>query len=149
VEACGERVNLRPVDAPAQVGEVLEGLLSGEVGVERQIGREEAKVSADLDGVLAGVEAQHAAGSRGGTDEVKDRPDRRRFPCAVWPEESDDLAGLDGERDVVNGGERAEDLGEAVYLDGGGRGHDPSFLMNSSKRSMTRGHSASKNRTIW
>ena len=49
--------------------------------------------------------------------------DGRRLPGAVRPEEAEELARLDRERDVVDRDEGPESLDEALYLDRGRGAH--------------------------
>ena len=54
------------------------------------------------------VDGRHVAGQD---------PHRRRLAGAVGPEEAEDLALVDAEADVVDGGEAAVLLGEVLNLD--------------------------------
>jgi hypothetical protein len=63
------------------------------------------------------VDPDHA---RGRTEDAGERAQRRRLAGAVRADQADDLAGADGERQVVNGGEGAAGafVGAAQVVDG-------------------------------
>ena len=74
-------------------------------------------MSMDLYGVPVGVEPEHRGRSTRRPDEVEHRPDRGRLPRAVRSEEPEDLAGRDGEGDVVDPSATPVPLREPVQCD--------------------------------
>ena len=73
----------------------------------------------DFDGVGDGVQAEDLDGAGGGGEQAGEHLDGGGFACAVGAEEAEELAGSDGEVDVLNGGEFAETAGEACGGNGG------------------------------
>jgi len=77
-------------------------------------------VALDFDGVGEEVLTEDLDGAGGGREEAGEHLDCGGFAGAVRAEEAEELAGGDGEVDVLNGGEVAETAGEACRGDGGG-----------------------------
>ncbi len=97
-------------------GEVLG---CGEAAEEGEAFGDDADLAFDFDGVGGGVEAENLDGAGGGREEAGEHLDGGGFAGAVGAEEAEELAGGDGEIDVLNGGEIAETTGEACGGDGG------------------------------
>src|ERR1051325_4760972 len=115
----------RPLDALAALGafqpvdgaEELEVLEHGEVAVERERLRDVADVAAHLLAFLFDVEAVDAGVAGGGDEEAAEDADERRLAGAVRAEEAEDLAARDLQRDVVEGADGAEVLGDVLDVD--------------------------------
>src|SRR5438128_1237014 len=95
-----------------------------EVLHDRELG-EELRVLEGLDEAGGGDVVRLAAGdvlalphdaAARRADETGDEVEQRRLSRAVGAEDADDLAARDRERDVVDGGEAAETLGEPADL---------------------------------
>ena len=91
----------------------------GESAEEREAFRDDADLALDLDGVSGGVEAEDLDAAGGWSEEAGEHLDGGGLACAVGAEEAEELAGRDGEVDVLNGGEVAESTREACGGDGG------------------------------
>jgi hypothetical protein len=92
----------------------------GETAEEGEAFGDYADLPFDFDGVGEGVEAEDPDAAGGGGEKSGEHLDGSGFAGAVGAEEAKELAGRDGEVDVLNGGEVAEAAGEA----GGGDGRD-------------------------
>ena len=66
----------------------------------------------------AGQEAEDSGISPTGMEKVEQRADRRRLARAVWPEEAEDLALLDGHRHVLDAAMAAVELAQPIGLNG-------------------------------
>ena len=93
----------------------------GEVAVEAGILKDDAETLARF--VLVGlrVEPVEFDGAAGGLEQRGEHLDGGGLPCAVGPEEGEDLAFVDFEGDVVDGGEGAEGFDEVADTNHGGR----------------------------
>ena len=126
-------VDVLPIDAAAQVGEVGERVPPGEVRVHGQVARHVADVVADLDGLIVRVEAENRGAARGRTDLVEDRADRRRLAGAVRAEEPEYLAVPDVEVQIHESLHVAVMLGQVLGVNGDLVGHEaPSFSAGAS-----------------
>ena len=98
-----------------QVGEALEVLEDAQAQVQpRRLGHDRDPAP-DLDAVLGRQrDPGHRRRARGRFDQRAERPHRRRLAGTVRPEEAEDLAASDLERDVVERAAVAEGLGEAA-----------------------------------
>src|SRR6202034_2993777 len=78
-------------------------------------------------GLLELVVAQttERGGPRRRLHQPEQRAQRRALPGSVRSEEPRDATGLDVEREMIDGGDGAEVLGEIADLDGGHRSSDP------------------------
>src|SRR5437016_5071330 len=94
--------------------EVLQVLAAGHEAIEIRVLDDAADISHRLLEVAADVEAAdlHAAARR--SDQADEHPDRRRLARAVRPEKPEDLAGVYGERDVVDNRAFADDFGKVA-----------------------------------
>jgi hypothetical protein len=92
----------------------------GEATEEGEAFGDDTDLSFDLDGVGDGVEAKDLDGPGGGCEEASEHLDGGGFASAVRAEEAEELAGGNGEVDVLDGGEVAETAGEACRGHGGG-----------------------------
>ena len=90
----------------------------GEAAEEGEAFGDDADLALDFDGVGDGVEAEDLDGAGGGSEQAGEHLDGGGFAGAVGAEEAEELAGSDGEVDVLNGGEFAEAAGEAGGDDG-------------------------------
>jgi hypothetical protein len=93
--------------------EVVAGAATG-IGKGRLQGRAHDAQRIGQVGVTAPVDGRCP---RGGGHEAEEHAQRGGLARAVGAEEPDDAASLDGEGDVVDGGQTGEALGEAVDLD--------------------------------
>jgi hypothetical protein len=93
----------------------------GETAEEGEAFGDNADLAFDFDGVGECVETEDPDTAGGGGEEAGEHLDGGGFAGAVGAEEAEELAGRDGEIDVLNGGEVAESPGEA--LGGDGRDH--------------------------
>ena len=87
----------------------------GETAEEGEAFGDDADLALDFDGVGGGVEAEDLDAAGGGSEEAGEHLDGGGFAGAVGAEEAEELAGRDGEVDVLNGGEVAEAAGEAWW----------------------------------
>ena len=95
VEALDEVLLVRPVDAAAQVGEVVERLAAGELVVERELAGQVAEAAMDGDRVLGRVDPEDRRPPARRADVVEQGADRRRLAGAVGAEEAERLALVD------------------------------------------------------
>ena len=122
VEAVGEDVHVRPIDAAPQVREVREQLAAGELRVEREVAGDVSDVTADLDRSLVRVEPEDGGRPRGGTDLVEQRSDRRGLAGTVRSQEAVDLALLDVQIETGDGVLVAESAPQVASVDHGPSG---------------------------
>ena len=87
---------------------------AGEIRVHGQITRHVSDVVADLDRLQPAVHAEDRRGAGGRTNLVQDRADHGGLASAIWPEETEDLAGHDVEVQLDESREVAVVLGELV-----------------------------------
>ena len=97
----------------------VEVFLDGEVFVEAELLRHVADVALDVSGVLADVHAEDGGVAGGEGDEAAEGSDDGGFAGAVGAEEAEELAAVEVEADVVDGGEGAEAEGEVLGVDDG------------------------------
>ena len=88
-----------------------------QLGIEREGLRHVADLAADGDVVGIDRLAEQPGLPLGGRQQAAQHLHRRRFAAAVGAEEAVDLPPLDPEVDVIDRGETAEPLGQAVRLD--------------------------------
>jgi len=98
----------------APVGQVFEGR---KVFVERDLLGHDAQQAARGGAFPHHVVAHDADMAGGGREETGDAADSGGFAGAVGSQETEDLAGLRGERDVVDGGDLAVSFAELVDCD--------------------------------
>ena len=104
--------------------EVIEARVQGQVlahaqlAVERERLRHVAEVLANLHASGFDGAAEERRGPFGGRQEPGQHLHGRGLAAAVGAEEAEDLAALDRQRDVVDGGEAAEAARQAVGFDG-------------------------------
>ena len=102
---------LQPVDQlraqrrrpPVQPGQVVEHLLAGQRVVQRDAAGQVASRRANGDAVADDVVAEHAPLAGGRMQEAEQQPDGRRLARAVGPQEAEDLAFANVDREVVQG----------------------------------------------
>jgi len=80
---------------------------------------EDADATADGDWVALCVDAEHLDGAGGRFHVVEDDVDGRGLPGAVRAEKAQDLPLVDGNIDVLEGGDATELLGDAPDVEGG------------------------------
>src|ERR1700730_9919314 len=117
LEAIDQLLQVRLIDAPAQVGEVLEDLPAGEIGIERGLARHVDDEALDLQRLRPAVETRDPRGAGIGTQQGHQQSDRRRLAGTVRAQEAEHLALLDLERDVRDAALAAVVLGEFLRLD--------------------------------
>ena len=117
-----ELVERRRDDAAA-IGEVVEPRYEGEVLLDRQVLIEReplghvADLALDAGAVAADVEAEHRALAGVGGQQAADHADGGRLARAVGAEKADDLTLGDPQRDMIDGEDAIERLGEAGNVD--------------------------------
>ena len=79
--------------------------------------RHVADVLLDFLALADHVEAEACAAARIRAQEAAEHADEGRLAAAVWPEESEDLAGADLQRDVVHDGRGTEALRHSAHVD--------------------------------
>ena len=99
--------------------EEVDVLFHGEIVVERELLRHVADVLADLFGILGDVEAGHGAPAGGGRQQPAEHADDGGFAGAVGTQETEDLALVHLEGDVIDGHEIAEGLDQVADFEGG------------------------------
>ena len=92
---------------------------AGEPRVQLEVAGEEADPAADLEALLAGVEAEHGRRAGRRPDEVEEQAHRRRLPGAVRAEEAEHLTAFDLEVQVEQTVPLPEVLRESARADGG------------------------------
>jgi hypothetical protein len=91
----------------------------GETAEEGEAFGDDTDLALDFDGVGSGVEAENLDAAGGWRKQAGEHLDGGGFAGAVGAEEAEELAGGDGEVDILDGGEVAETAGE---IGGGDRG---------------------------
>ena len=109
-----------PVDAAAQVGEVLERLAAGELVVQHELAGQVAEAAMDRDRVVGRVDAEDRRPAARRADVVEQRPDHRRLAGAVRAEEAERLPFADLEVDLDDASVLTVELGQLLGLDDGG-----------------------------
>ena len=100
IEPLDQAAHVLPVHAAAQVGEVAQGLLAGEVAVERELTGQEADPAPHGQAVAAAVQAEHGGPAGRGPDEVEQHADGRGLAGAVGAEVAEDVACADLEVEI-------------------------------------------------
>ena len=100
-----------------EAGDEEEILLDRQVLVEREPLRHVADLLLDAAALADDVIAEHGSLARVRSEKPADHADGRRLARAVGPEEADDLAGRDLERDVIDGDRLAEAFGQVRNVD--------------------------------
>ncbi|MFT3686709.1 MAG: hypothetical protein QM783_17615 [Phycisphaerales bacterium] len=117
-----DRVDDRAAPAAIDVerrGEELQVFVDGEVVVNAQeVGHVADAVLDQLD-LRRGVEPADVGDARVGADQARENFHRRAFACAVGPDEPEDLAGPDRQRQVVERDQGAVGLAELLDVDHG------------------------------
>jgi hypothetical protein len=106
---------------PAQAvgaGEEGQVLADREVGIEREALRHVADALAQALGLGGDVDPGHPGASLRGRREPAQHADQGGLAGAVGPEQAEDLAPPDGQRDLIDGKEAAETARQAVAFDG-------------------------------
>ena len=122
VERVDQPRDVGPVDAAAQVPEVLDRLGAGQAVVQVELAGQVADPAMDRDRIGGRLDAEHLGAAGGRTDEVEQDAHRRRLARAVGPEEAEDLALGDLEVELDDASVLAVGLGQAFGLDDGGHG---------------------------
>ena len=110
-------------DDLAPIGEVVKPrdeeqiLFDRQVLVERELLGHVADFALDARAVAPHVETEHRSLPGVGRQQAADHADGRRLAGAVGAEEADDFARRDAQRDVVDGDDSVERLGEAGDVD--------------------------------
>jgi hypothetical protein len=124
-EPLGQLVDLLLLDTTAKVREVLDGLATGEVAVEGDVGGQVADAAADLERIDVTVQPEQLRAPRCGVVQVEKAADGGRLAGAVGPEEAEDLARTNLEAERIDGGEVAEVLAELIGRDGSAHSTHP------------------------
>jgi hypothetical protein len=117
-ELCSARVGGGRVEAVHATYET-EVFGCGEAAEEGEAFGDDTDLTLDLYGIGDGVKAKDLNGAGGGSEKAGKHLDGGGFAGSVRTEEAEELAGGDGEVDVLNGGKVAETAGEACRGDGG------------------------------
>src|SRR5215475_8169760 len=139
-EEAARNVAVQPLQHIVQRGELgeqrhlLEG--AGDAAVGALVAREVGHVA---------PAQQHLAGR--GRERPRDDVEQRALARAVGPDEADQLTFADGEGDLVERGEPAELLGDAVHLEDGG--HRSTAVTGALARRSRRAAHASRMRGSW
>src|SRR5206468_459798 len=112
-----EKKTVRSPRDALQAGHEGEVRLHPEVGVEGGVLREVADRTAADEGLADHVVARDPHLPRGRREDARQDAHGRRLAGPVGPEEADDLAGGDAERDPRHGLDAAERLPEVAYLE--------------------------------
>lgn len=115
IGALGDLLSTQPVIACGKDQDVPQRKIAVEVELLRREPDEPAR-KPPLAPVIVAEDANASAARLGQTD---DCIDRRRFAGTVWPEETEEFAGLDPQRNSVDCRKVAVSLYEAIDLDGG------------------------------
>src|SRR5215831_995352 len=124
---------VRLVDAPAQVAQVLEDLAAGEFGVQRGLARRVADEPLDRQRLPPAVQPGDPGHTGVGAEQRHEQPDRRGLAGAVRAEEAEHLALPHLERDVDDPSGAAIALGETLNL------HDRRHRIRPSSANRTTG----------
>ena len=89
--------------ASVERGEVVEQVVAAHRVVERDAARQVARLAPDPDAVAGDVVAQHRRGPARRVEIAEEQADRRGLAGPVGPEEPEDLARLDADREPVEG----------------------------------------------
>ena len=95
----------------------LEDLAAGEVGIEDRFVRQEADQPLDRDAVLEGIQPVDEQPPLRRFEDAHEEAEQGGLAGAVGAEQPADLAGRDGEGDVLERQLLAEGLGDALDLD--------------------------------
>ena len=109
----------RVVGPPRERAEVLEVLEAAEILVEHHLLGDVGEVPLGLERLLRDVDPVDACRPGRRLDEVEEEVDRGRLAGAVGAEQTEHLAGLDRERQVVEGDVRIVPLRESCSLEHG------------------------------
>ena len=131
VEHVDQPRDVVPVDAAAQVPEVLDGLRAGQPVVQIEFARKVADPSMDGDRIGGGLDAEDLRAAGGRTDEIEQDAHRRRLARPVGPQEAEDLPLGDLEVELDDAPVLAVGLGQAFGLDD--CGHCTSLRRNPSR----------------
>jgi hypothetical protein len=110
-EAAGEGINFSFVRLAAQPAEEADELPARHVFVQAQLPGEVSHVPAGGDTVVPAVVAGDGGAAGRRPEEAEQQAQGGRFPRAVRPQQPEDLAGGDGQADVVEGAVPAVILG--------------------------------------
>jgi hypothetical protein len=105
------------VDPAAKVGEVVDGLRSGQVVVESKLTRQVAEPAVDGNRLGGRVHPEDPGPATGRPDMVEERSDHRRLAGAVGPQKAECLALLDRQVHLHDPPMRAVELGQLLGLD--------------------------------
>ena len=100
------------ISPSSEVGEILDGLGACQAVVQRELAREVADPTVNLDGVGGRFDPEDRSPPRARTDEVEKDPDGGRLAGAIRPQEAEDLTGNNVEIDVDDSTMDAVRLGQ-------------------------------------
>lgn len=108
---------------PVHAADKIQIFRSGEAAEEGKAFGDDADAGLDFDAVRCEFEIEDADAAGGRGEQAGEHLDHRGFAGAVGSEEAEELAGLDGKVDGVNGDEFAEPAGKIFGGDGDVTGH--------------------------
>ncbi len=116
-------------------GEEVDVLLHREIVVQRKLLRHVADVALDVFGLGFNVEAGHRACAFRRLQKSAEDPDGRGLPCPVRSQESEDLAAMHIQCDVIDGHEVPEALDQlaGLHRDPIGLRHPPTPVSGSAR----------------
>ena len=128
----GLRDNAVAIRDLVKPGDEVEVLADGEVFVEREALGHVADFQLDAIGLADHVVAEAGAAAGIGTEQAAEHADGRGLARAVRPEESDDLAAVHVEIDMIHHHLAREGLGQVLDRDDRSAVHDPAPASTTS-----------------
>ena len=113
----GDAFALAAAAQPIGAGEEVQVLDHGELAIERELLRHVADALPGRGAGVAQIDAGDAQRAAAGRQQTAEHAERGRLAGPVGPEQAEDLAAVDLEADMIDGGERAELPDEIVDLD--------------------------------
>src|SRR5256886_11142318 len=120
LETVDQLPEVRMVNATAQVGEVLEDLAARQIRIEGRLAGHVADETLDFQRLLPAIEPRDLRRAGVAVQQGHQQADGRRLPRTVGPEEAEDIALLDLERDLGDAALATVALAEFFDFDDGG-----------------------------
>src|SRR2546430_14870939 len=120
LETVDKLLEVGVIDTTTQMGEVLEGLPTRQIGIESGLTGHVADEALDLQRLLPAIEPGDFRSASVGVQKGHQQTDGRRLPRTVRPEEAEDIALLDLERDFGDAALATVTLAEFFDFDDGG-----------------------------